>query len=106
MRNISFRIFLLTISILVISAASARTAAGADTVRVTLKNGLRVVIVRNRLDPVVATVVNYMVGSDEAPRGSPGMAHAQEHMMFRGNPGLTTGQIAGLIATMGGRSHS
>jgi len=37
--------------------------------RATLPNGLRVVIVRNTLAPVVATAVNYLVGSDEAPDG-------------------------------------
>ena len=52
--------------------------------RATLANGLQVVIVRNPIAPVVTTVVNYKVGSNEAPHGFPGMAHAQEHMMFRG----------------------
>ena len=35
-------------------------------------------------------------------RGFPGMAHAQEHMMFRGSPGLTAGQLADINAAMGG----
>ena len=70
--------------------------------RATLANGLRVVIVRNPIAPVVATVVNYKVGSNEAPNGFPGMAHAQEHMMFRGNPGLSAGQLANITAAMGG----
>ena len=70
--------------------------------RATLPNGLRVVIVRNALAPVVATSVNYLAGSDEAPPGFPGTAHAEEHMMFRGSPGLTAEQLADIGSILGG----
>jgi zinc protease len=80
--------------------------ADADIVRATLANGLRVVIVPNDLAPVVTTEVNYLAGSDEAPDGFPGMAHAQEHMMFRGNPGMSAAQLANIIALMGGKFNA
>lgn len=73
-----------------------------DAVRHVLPNGLRVIIVPTRLAPVAGTVVNYLVGSADSPEGFPGMAHAQEHMMFRGSPGLTADQLAGIVAAMGG----
>ncbi len=79
----------------------AAAATDQDVFRAVLDNGLRVVIVRNPLAPVVATVINYEVGSDETPPGFPGMAHAQEHMMFRGSPGLTAGQLANVSAAIG-----
>ena len=71
----------------VLTAPIVPAADTAPIVRATLPNGLRVILVRNTLAPVVATSVNYLVGSDEAPAGFPGTAHAQEHMMFRGSPG-------------------
>jgi zinc protease len=86
-------------------AATARDQPKAVT-RATLDNGLRVVIVRNTLAPVVSVVVNYLAGSDEVPAGFPGMAHAQEHMMFRGGPGLTGDELAYLNAALGGMANA
>jgi len=83
--------------------ARPQAVEGSNVLRATLKNGMRVVIVRNPLAPVVTTVINYRVGSNEAPQGFPGMAHAQEHMMFRGSPGLSAGQLANISAAMGGQ---
>src|ERR1039458_7424285 len=96
------RLLLLYLIVLGTSTAQAQFTPDKDVLRATLKNGLRVVIVRNPLAPVVTTVVTYQVGSDEAPAGFPGMAHALEHMMFRGNPGLSAEQLSQISAAMGG----
>jgi zinc protease len=87
-------------------AASPQAEPTSNVTRATLANGLRVVIVRDTLAPVVTTVMNYRVGSNEAPAAFPGMAHAQEHMMFRGSPGLTADQLADLAAAMGGNFNA
>jgi zinc protease len=106
MRFIHERILVAVVGMLVLCVGVAGSVRAADVVRATLDNGLRVVIVPNKLAPVVTTMVNYLVGSNEAPDGFPGMAHAQEHMMFRGNPGLSAAQLANLIAAMGGRFNA
>jgi zinc protease len=97
------RMVLVVLSVFIVWTATASTATGQEVLRETLKNGLRVVIVPSTLAPVVTTELNYIVGSNEAPAGFPGMAHAQEHMMFRGSPDLSAGQLANLIAAMGGQ---
>lgn len=95
-------VLLVLIAVSLLGIRRAKAAEDSNVLRATLKNGLRVVIVRNPLAPVVTSVINYRVGSDEAPQGFPGMAHAQEHMMFRGSPGLSAGQLADIAADMGG----
>lgn len=102
MRKI-FGVFIAFLFVLPLAGKPLATNNSSGTVlRHTLKNGLRVVIIRNPLAAVVTTEMNYLVGSDEAPEGFPGMAHAQEHMMFRGCPDMSADQLADITAAMGG----
>jgi zinc protease len=78
---------------------------GAVT-RATLPNGLRIVIVQNSLAPVVTLQTNFLVGGDETPAGFPGMAHAEEHMAFRGCVGMTADQTAAIYALLGGQDNA
>jgi len=77
-----------------------------DVTRVTLDNGLRVVIIPDPLAPVVTVEQNYLTGGADTPNGFPGMAHAQEHMAFRGCAGLTADQIAAIYAQLGGQGNA
>ena len=78
---------------------SARCAP-ADVARATLTNGLRVIVVRDPLAPVVTTVLNVQAGSDE--QWIPGLAHATEHMMFRGSSSLSSSGLMQAIGITGG----
>ena len=82
------------------AAAQAPAAHTVDVTRATLANGLQVVVLRDTLAPVVSTWMNYLAGSDEEP--ITGLAHAQEHMLFRGSKTLTASQFADTTAITGG----
>ena len=83
----------------------AAAAQGAVT-RATLANGMRVVIIQNSLAPVVTLQTNFLVGGDETPPGFPGMAHAEEHMAFRGCVGMTADQTAAIYALLGAEDNA
>jgi zinc protease len=78
----------------------------ARVTRATLSNGLRVVLIRSQLAPVVTVEMNFLVGGDETPPGFPGMAHAQEHMAFRGCEGMSADQTAAIYALLGGQNNA
>ncbi|MET7421855.1 pitrilysin family protein [Dactylosporangium sp. NPDC005555] len=56
--------------------------------RLTLPNGLRVVLSPDRAAPVVGVAVVYDVGIRSEPQGRTGFAHLFEHLMFQGSESL------------------
>jgi zinc protease len=72
-------------------------------VETTLKNGMHVVLLPNKLAPVATTVLTYGVGSDDDTM--PGIAHATEHMMFRGTGDVSASQFA-IMATRAGAEYN
>ena len=97
------RILVVLCALMVGTAAASHAAViESQPTRATLPNGMKVVIIRNTLAPVVTVEANFRVGGNETPEGFPGMAHAQEHMAFRGCQGMTADQTAAIYALMGG----
>jgi zinc protease len=71
-----------------------------------LDNGLKVVVVEDHAAPVVQTAVWYHFGSlDETP-GKTGLAHALEHMMFRGSQHISAGGLDDIVARLGAEMNA
>jgi zinc protease len=87
-------------------AASAQNGPGdAGIFTTTLRNGLHVVVVEDRVAPVVQTSVWYGFGSLQETPGKTGLAHALEHMMFRGTPEISAGGLDDITARLGAQMN-
>jgi zinc protease len=67
----------------------------------TLANGLRVVVIEDDSAPVAQTGMWYRFGSLYETPGKTGLAHALEHMNFRGTPSLSSGGLTDFVARLG-----
>lgn len=83
-------------------ADTATAAFRVPVERLTLANGLRVVVSPERSAPVVCVAVYYGVGMRLEPRGRTGFAHLFEHLMFQGSPQMAKMELVGLVQTNGG----
>jgi zinc protease len=81
-------------------------AAHADVFEKTLHNGLRVIVKEDHRAPVVVQQVWYRVGSIDELTGKTGIAHALEHMMFKGTRSVPAGEFSKLIAAAGGQENA
>jgi zinc protease len=100
---------LLTLALAALTAtARAQDLGGpgdAGIYETTLSNGLRVVVVEDHAAPVVQTAVWYHFGSLDETTGKTGLAHALEHMLFRGTTNLSAGGLDDIVARLGAQMN-
>jgi len=71
-----------------------------------LDNGLKLVVKEDHRSPVVIQQVWYKAGSMDEVNGTTGVAHALEHMMFKGTDSLPAGEFSRRIAAVGGKENA
>ncbi|MFZ1180470.1 MAG: pitrilysin family protein [Herbaspirillum sp.] len=71
-----------------------------------LKNGMKVIVREDHRAPTVVQMVWYKVGSIDESNGTTGVAHALEHMMFKGTRKHKAGEFSRLVAELGGRENA
>lgn len=87
-------------------SGGAATRTGDPGIYMThLRNGLQVVVVQDHAAPVVECAMWYRFGSlDETP-GKTGLAHALEHMMFRGSEHISAGGLDDITERLGAQMN-
>ena len=78
-------------------------AAGSEYM---LSNALKVIVKEDHRSPVVVSMLWYKVGSIDEVNGTTGVAHALEHLMFKGTKNVPNGEFSKIIAQAGGRDNA
>jgi zinc protease len=87
--------------------ASAKAPSGTSLVKqFTLANGMTLIVKPDHRAPTVAHMVWVRVGAYDEVDGTSGVAHALEHMMFKGTPSLPPGEFSRRVAALGGRENA
>ena len=76
------------------------------TQQFTLRNGMTLIVKPDHRAPTVANLVMLRVGSMDEVDGTSGVAHAVEHMMFKGTADLKVGEFSRRVAALGGRENA
>ena len=88
-------------------AAPAAAADAASTAQqFTLKNGMQLIVQPDRRAPTAVHMVWVRVGSMDEINGVTGVAHALEHMMFKGSKSIKPGDFSRRVAALGGQENA
>jgi zinc protease len=71
-----------------------------------LSNGMDVVVIPDHRAPVVTHMVWYKVGAADEPRGTSGIAHFLEHLMFKSTDKIAVGEFSKIISRLGGQDNA
>ncbi len=98
------RYLLATCTVLLVAVLPAPTFANPFETQ--LANGLRVIVKEDNRAPTAVHMVWYRAGSMDEKDGTSGVAHALEHLMFKGTKNLKSGEFNKRVAEAGGRDNA
>jgi zinc protease len=96
----------LAVAVAAVLGASAPALAATPVLEATLDNGLRVLLLEDRRNPIVSVQVWYRVGSRDERPGATGLAHFLEHMMFKGTAAHGKGEFSRAVEGSGGHDNA
>jgi len=97
---------LLCLCFSLLANAQSTPTASAEATQFTLPNGLAVIIKPDRRAPTAVNMLWVRVGATDEVDGTSGVAHALEHMMFKGSARLKPGAFSRQVAALGGRENA
>ena len=71
-----------------------------------LANGMEVVVIPDHRAPVVTHMVWYRVGAADEQRGTSGIAHFLEHLMFKSTEKIPVGEFSKIVGRLGGQDNA
>ena len=81
-------------------------ANGGKFIKKVLPNGLTVLFKQDKSNPVVAINIWFKIGSAHETDEMSGLAHFQEHMVFKGTEKYGVGEIANIVKSAGGNLNA
>ncbi|MGR3507847.1 MAG: M16 family metallopeptidase [Sulfitobacter sp.] len=91
---------------LVMPASAVLARDNEAVTHYTLDNGMEVVVVEDHRAPSVQQMVWYRAGSADEPKGSSGVAHFLEHLLFKATDKMEAGEFSATVAKNGGRDNA
>jgi zinc protease len=88
------------------TASPAAATATPGPQQFTLANGMTLIVQPDRRSPTAVQMVWVRVGSMDEVDGTSGVAHALEHMMFKGTKDIKPGEFSRRVAQLGGQENA
>lgn len=104
MKRLSTLLGLLLATSLVQAASPTATAQSVQSF--TLANGMSLIVRPDHRAPTAVHMLWVRVGAIDEVDGTSGVAHALEHMMFKGSAALKPGEFSERVAALGGRQNA
>ncbi|MEQ1670219.1 MAG: pitrilysin family protein [Hyphomicrobium sp.] len=90
-------------------ASNPHAHAAANATRASefsLSNGMQVIVIPDHRSPVVTHMIWYRVGAADEVRGTSGIAHFLEHLMFKSTEKIPVGEFSKIVGRLGGQDNA